>query len=201
MTKVARNAVANAAKRIILNFGLGVVLGATLIAGQAAPASAATRPPVGTRLELKAESTTVSGRPVKIDATLVDEDGDPVFGALIRLVTPADFLGSSADEILTEATTGPTGAATMYFAPVEAGQAKVTARVVETRLYGPAEAALTFQVKEPVPGYHKAPVGVGGRWARSYLVLVPLAGVWFTYLMVVGQMRKIRRATRRVGTA
>ncbi|HEX9122864.1 MAG TPA: hypothetical protein VF984_05830, partial [Actinomycetota bacterium] len=71
--------------------------------------------------------------------------------------------------------------------------ATVTARSEGDQDHGPAEASITFLVEQPVVAYRPTPVGIQAPWARSSLILVPFVGIWVTYLVVFGQIRRIRR--------
>ncbi len=162
------------------------------VAASAGPALAA-----GNRsahLSLSAATTTVSGSPVAVNVRLTDAAGKPVGGALIRLVTTVTFMGADHEEIVDEGTTDAAGRTVLTFAPSATGTTTVTARYTGSAGSPPAEASLAFDVQAPIVAYHPAPVGLQAPWARSYLILLPVLGVWFTYLLVIAQARKIRRA-------
>jgi len=171
----------------------GTLVFAALLAAAASagPALAAGKP---THLSVTAPTTTVSGTPVAVHVVLTDGEGKPVDGALIRLVTTVTFMGADHEEIIDEGTTNAAGKTVLTFAPSATGAATVTARYAGAVGSPPAEASLAFDVQAPIVAFHPAPVGLQAPWARSYLILLPVLGVWFTYLLVIAQARKIRRA-------
>jgi hypothetical protein len=116
-----------------------------------------------------------------------------VAGATVRLLVTTTFLGTHRDEILNEAVTDATGRAVLSFSPSQPGTTEVTARWEGDAHHGPAEASIAFQVERPVVVYRPEPVGIQAPWARSWLILVPVLGVWATYLVVLTQIRRIRR--------
>ena len=173
----------------LATFALGVLLAVSTPAGTAL--AAGSQPAY---LSMSAPTTAVSGSPVAVRVVLTDGAGEPVEGALIRLVTTVTFMGTDHEEIVDEATTNAAGKAALTFAPSDIGPATVTARYDGASGSAPVEASLAFDVQEPIAAYHPSPVGLQAPWARSYLILVPFLGVWFTYLLVIGQAKKIRRA-------
>lgn len=177
-----------------MRFAAGNLVFATLIglAASAGPALAAGDPP--SHLSVSASTTTVSGSPVAVHVLLTDGAGKPVDGALIRLATTATFMGADHEEIVDEGTTNAAGKTVLSFAPSATGAVTVTARYAGAAGSGPAEASVAFDVRAPIVAYHPAPVGLQAPWARSSLILVPVAAVWVTYLLVIAQARKIRRA-------
>jgi hypothetical protein len=172
-------------------FGLGALLALFMPAGIAM--AAATPAPVPTQLVARADVTTVSGRPVAIHVVLRDAGGDPVAGATIRLLATTTFLGSDREEVVDEAVTDATGRALLAFSPAEAGAATVIVRSEADADHAAAETSIAFLVQRPVVAYHATPTGLQVPWARSSLILVPVAGIWITYLAVFGQIRRIRR--------
>ena len=178
-----------------LSVGRLVLATAFALGASAGPALAATATSPD-HLAISASTTTVSGKPVTVNAVLTDGSGQPVQGALIRLVTKVTFMGASHDEIVDEATTGTDGKAVLTFAPTVAGPATVTARYGATGST-PVEASLAFNVQVPIVAYHPTPVGLQAPWARSYFILLPVLVVWFVYLLVIAQASKIRRAGHR----
>lgn len=175
---------------------LGVIVLAGILMGvlMAGTALAAHDPRAGTQLTLWAETTTVSGRPVGIRVELRDDRSRPMPGALIRLVTPVTFMGADREEIVDEGRTDGSGEVRLVFAPTETGPALATARFAGDPGHGPAEASLTFEVSQAIVVYQPQHTGVGGPWARSYVILLPVAGLLLVYLVVLSQARRIRRA-------
>jgi len=175
----------------LVSIALAGILMGVLMAGTAL---AAHHPRAGTQLTLRAETSTVSGRPVGILVELRDDRSQPMPGALIRLVTPVRFMGADREEIVNEGRTDGSGEVRLVFAPTETGPALVTARFAGDPGHGPAEASLTFDVSEAVVVYQPEHAGVGGPWARSYIILLPVAGLLLVYVVVLSQARRIRRA-------
>lgn len=170
---------------------LGALLAVPVLAGTAMASASSAAP---THLSISAPTTTVSGGPVAVHVLLTDQEGKPVPGALIRLVSTVTFMGSDHEEIMDEAQTDAAGKAVLTFAPADSGPATVTARFAGSQGLAPSDAALSFDVQQPVVAYHPTPVGIQAPWARSYFILVPFLGIWFTYLVVLRQARKVRRA-------
>jgi hypothetical protein len=175
----------------VLALALGSLAVALVPAGIAVAAGQASPAPV--RLLARADATTVRGRPVPVHVTLRDAAGRPVAGTTVRLLTTTSFLGSDREEIVDEGVTDAGGRALLSFSPAEAGTVTVTARSEGDPYRASAEASITFLVQRPVVAYHPAPVGIQAPWARSSLILVPVVGIWVAYLVVFGQIRRIRR--------
>lgn len=177
-----------------MRFRWGTLVFVALLAAAASagPALAAGSRPA--HLSLSVSTTTVSGSPVAVHVSLTDAAGKPVEGALIRLVTTVTFMGADHEEILDEGTTNAAGKTVLTFAPTATGATTLTARYAGAAGSPPAEASLAFDVQAPIVAFHPVPVGLQAPWARSYLILLPVLGVWFTYLLVIAQARKIRRA-------
>jgi hypothetical protein len=171
--------------------GIGALLVA-LAPTAAAMASAGSLPPA--QLTVSALADTVSGRPVPVHVVLRDEAGEPIVGALIRLVTSASFLGTDRSEVLDEAHTDSSGKAALSFSPNVAGSVVVTATFEGDVLHAAAKASMSFDVRQPVVTYHPTPVGIQAPWARSRFIIVPFLAVWITYLVVVVRIRKVWRA-------
>jgi hypothetical protein len=149
---------------------------------------------VGTRLVLTPTSATVDGKPVAIHAELRDANGKAVGGALLRLMVPVDFMGSTKDEIAAEATTNAGGKAVLRFSPAAAGPVEATVTFWGSSGYAESEAPVSFDVQTPVVVYTPAPVGLQAWWARSQMILLPFAVVWSVYVLVLVLVVRIRRA-------
>lgn len=147
-----------------------------------------------TQLSLRTDTAVVTGNPIAVQVLLRDGSGHPIGGALIRLVTTVQFMGSDHEEIVDEATTGQDGAAELRFAPVDTGPAVLVARFAGAPGQAPAEATLPVDVREAVDVYTPTPVGLQAPWARSYFILLPFLGIWAAYAVVIAQARRIRRA-------
>lgn len=164
----------------------------------AAPAAAADATP--TTLAVRTESATIDGEPAIVHATLTDARGEPVTGALLRLVVPVAFMGVTRNEIVGEGTTDDRGRAAIRFAPAQTGTLTATVSFWGTDRYAPSDASLTFQVIRPVVGYRPEPVGLQAPWARARLILIPFLGVWVTYAAVLWLLVRLRRAGDGVGS-
>jgi hypothetical protein len=169
------------------------VLGGLLVLWGASGASAA-EGGAPAHLTMSSATTAVSGRPVQVHVALTDARGHGIGGALIRLETTTSFLGADRTEVLDEARTSSSGKALLTFSPVDTGSAVVRATFAGDDAYAGAQASLTFSVTRAVATYHPTPVGLQAPWARSYLILVPVLGIWITYGVVLTQVRQVRRA-------
>jgi len=149
---------------------------------------------VETHLTLTPTSATVDGKAVKIHAELRDASGAPVAGALLRLMVPVDFMGTTKNEIAAEATTGTGGKAVLRFAPAAAGSVGATVAYWGDRGYAATDAPVSVDVMTPVVVYAPQPVGLQAWWARSQMILVPFAIVWSVYILVLVLAWRIRRA-------
>ena len=176
-----------AASMVVLALGL-------MLAGTAAPALAGQGVP--TSLEVRADSTTVDGRPVVLRVELTDTSGDPIAGQLLRLVVPVEFMGATKNEIVGEGTTNDVGEAEIRFAPSQTGSAEATVSFWGARGLAPSDAAVTFEVARPAVTYDPEPVGLQAPWARAALIPLPFLAVWFTYAVVVWFAVRMRRAGR-----
>ncbi len=179
-------------RRLLAVGTLAVALGLTTLA---APAAAGEATP--TALTVRADTTTVDGDPVVVHATLTDAQGSPVAGALLRLVVPVAFMGTTKNEIVGEGTTDERGRATIRFAPAQTGTLTATVSFWGTDRYAPSDASLTVDVLRPVIVYRPEPVGLQAPWARAKLILVPFLGVWLTYAAVLWLLVRLRRSGAR----
>ncbi len=152
-----------------------------------------------TFLQVSRESDTVSGEPVQIRALLSDARDRPVPGALIRLTTIVTFAGEQRELVMDETRTGEEGVATLMFAPTDVGRARVAVGFAGHGEYGPAEASLVFDVVEPVVAFDLQPPGIDTFWTRSYLILIPLAGIWLAYAIALSQAFRVRHAGAQAG--
>jgi hypothetical protein len=147
-----------------------------------------------TSMSATTTTTTVDGTAARVQVRLTDATGKPVGGAVVRLVTTTTFFGTPKSEVLDEATTSSSGRTVLTFSPRETGPADVEVRYDGDRYHAAASFPLRFDVRRAATTYQQAPVGIRAPWAHAYLILVPFFGVWFTYGVVVLQIRKIRRA-------
>jgi hypothetical protein len=147
-----------------------------------------------TQITVTSDTITVNGKQVNVPVRVTDADGRPVARALLRLTVPVEFMGAEKSEIVAEATTSDSGRAVLQFAPSASGTVEGSVVFWGAHGYAPSEASITFDVRQPVYTYTWEPVGLQAWWARSYLILVPFAVVWFTYLLVVTLVVRLRRA-------
>jgi uncharacterized protein (DUF58 family) len=173
---------------------LFVLLATFVILGVLSNEAWADAGPRATSMSATTATTTVDGKPTRIQVRLVDAAGKPVGGALVRLVTTTTFFGTPKTEVLDEATTSSSGRTVLAFSPRETGSADVEVRYDGDRYYAASSFPLRFDVRRAATAYRQAPVGIRAQWAHAYLILVPFFGVWFTYGVVVAQIRRIRRA-------
>lgn len=137
---------------------------------------------------------TVDGAQVDVPVRIVDANGDPVARVLVRLMVPATFMGADKNEIVAEATTNDSGRAVLQFAPSQTGQVEATVVFWGAHGYAPSDASVAFDVTRAAFTYSPEPVGLQAWWARSYLILIPFAAVWITYLFVLRLVVGLRRA-------
>jgi hypothetical protein len=176
-------------KRLITAVVMGLVL---VGASSASLAHAQDNSGELTRLSLTARTTIVSGRPIVMKTLLLDLEGRPVGGAVIRLVATTKFLGTERDVIMDEAVTDASGIGKLNFSPTRSGTAIVTARFSGLATYGASEASLTVDVQRPVVAHHRTHNGDQSSWANLILILV--AGIYCIYAMALWQARKIFRS-------
>lgn len=175
-------------RRLLATAALGTI--ASLAIGGFTPAGAKTR----TTITVRSDSVTVNGAPVDVSVKVIDPEGRPVSGALLRLIVPVEFMGETRDEIVGEATTDDAGEAVLRFAPAQIGRIEGTVAFWGAHGYAPSSATVAFDVKRPATAYEALPVGLQARWARSYMILVPVVSVWITYVLVLWLTVRIRRA-------
>jgi hypothetical protein len=149
---------------------------------------------VATKIVFNQGVVTVSGQPVELPLVVRDAGGRPVPGALVRLLVPVEFMGTTKNEIVGEGTTDDAGRTVIRFAPAQAGRLQGTLAFWGSPGYAPSEATVSFDIKQPVYTYHPAPVGLQAWWARSYLILVPFAVIWTIYLLLLWLVLRVRRA-------
>ncbi len=139
-------------------------------------------------------TVTVKGQAVFIHVQVRDAKGRPVTGALVRLLVPVSFMGSTKDEIVGEGTTNETGHAAIRFAPAQTGAVQGTIAFWGSQGYAPSEATIALDVQSPVFTYAPEPIGIQAWWARSYFILVPFIVIWSIYLMLLWLVVRVKRA-------
>lgn len=178
-------------KRFLTAMAIGILAGLFL----AGPALAAGE--LATTVVVPGGPIVVDGKQVDVPVRIIDENGQPVVRALVRLMVPVTFMGAEKNEIVAEATTNDSGKAILQFAPSQAGQVNANVVFWGAHGYAQSEAVVAFDVKRAVFAYTPEPVGLQAWWARSYLILVPVAGIWMAYLFVLRLIVGLRRAGER----
>lgn len=167
------------------------VFGFMLTAVGMLPARAAD---VATTIVVDQGTVTVNGQPVELPLRVRDAAGRPVPGVLVRLFVPVEFMGETKDEIVGEGTTNDAGRAVIRFAPAQTGQIEGTLAFWGSTGYAPSETTISFDIQQPAFTYNPAPVGLQAWWARSYLILVPVAVIWTIYMLLLWLVVRVRRA-------
>ncbi|MFH0942261.1 MAG: c-type cytochrome [Chloroflexota bacterium] len=116
--------------------------------GLPAPTEAA-----GTTLQLVAPSQAGAGQPLTLNATLRDNQGKPVEGAVVKFYILEDFFASGPMEI-GEATTNREGIAALDYSPRHIGDMAVQASS------GTAEAKATVKLPETDRAFYETEVGI-----------------------------------------
>jgi hypothetical protein len=173
-------------RRAIALAAFGLVLAAGI-----APANAADLP---TKVVVDQSKVTVNGEPVDIRVHVVDANGQPVHGALVRLTVPVVFMGDTKNEIVGEGTTNDAGRAVIRYAPAQTGRFEATVTFWGSHGFKPSETPVTLDVQQAVYAYSPPPPGLQAWWARSYLILVPFFAIWSIYLMLLWLVVRVRRA-------
>jgi hypothetical protein len=173
---------------------LFVVVAAFVILGVLSDEAWADSGGAATSMSAATTTTSVDGAPARIQVRLTDATAKPVGGAVVRLVTTTTFFGTPKTEVLDEATTSSSGRAVLTFSPRQTGPVDIEVRYDGDRYHAASSFPLRFDVRRAVTTYRQAPVGIRTPWAHAYLILAPFLGVWFTYGVVVVQIRRIRRA-------
>jgi hypothetical protein len=168
-----------------------VIFGVVLAAVGIAPAHAAD---VATTIVVDPGTVTVNGQPVELHLHVRDASGRPVPAALVRLFVPVEFMGETKSEIVGEGTTNDGGGAVIRFAPAQTGQIVGTLAFWGSTGYAPSETTVSFDIKQPAYTYDPTPTGLQAWWARSYLILVPVAVIWTIYLLLLWLVLRVRRA-------
>ena len=135
--------------------------------------------------------------PVELRAVLKDANGRPLPGALVQLFVTTKFFGVSREALIDEKRTDAKGVARLTFAPAERGKYKGVVRFSGASIFGPSEQPISFDVRAPAVVWKQAPLGVGGVWARSWVILIPVTAVWMVFAIAAWQLRAVRAAGRR----
>jgi 5-hydroxyisourate hydrolase-like protein (transthyretin family) len=168
----------------VATFGLVVAVGI-------APASAAD---LSTKVIVDQDTVTVTGAPVDIRVHVLDANGQPVHGALVRLTVPIVFMGDTKNEIVGEGTTNDAGRAVITYAPAQTGQFTGTVTFWGSHGFKPSETTVALDVQQAVYAYDPPPPGLQAWWARSSLILVPFLVIWSIYLMLLWLVIRVRKA-------
>lgn len=144
-------------------------------------------------LELRTTGGASLGELVRLEATLLDEDGMPVVGAPVAFYQRASYADVTGDAFLGVARTDDRGVAAIAVELRTPGEVSFSARYVGDEGHRPAEAASTVEVAgdrqlyQPEVGLRVPGVGV-------WWLLVLVGTVWGLYLLVARQVVGIARA-------
>lgn len=192
-------------------------LGAEVAPPEVPPAPAEPSPEAGVSLLLSVPEQAQSGQPLTMTATLHDNEGIPIDGAIIKFFIKVDFFATGLMEI-GEAVTNGEGVAVFEYTPRQSGERQVTARyeaneTSSTIILAPSDIpfyqpqvgiTLPSTGEEIFIGPESArELGEGGKapastlrlpggilsWLLLFILTVML--IWFTYVRVLYQVFRI----------
>lgn len=147
-----------------------------------------------TALTLAASPGQAQG-PVVLAATLVDEGGGPIAGALVRFFVEVEFAGTAGLMEIGQGQTGNDGVASIEYVPASAGERVVRVRFEGSGVYGESEDTMRIEAQHAVPAYAQETTSLDRLrpWTRLGLGVLVL-GVWGAFAYVIFQLRRIGRA-------
>jgi hypothetical protein len=134
------------------------------------------------------------GEQVELQATLLDNSGKPVGGALISFVVPASLF-IDADMHITQVRTNAGGQATIRYTPKLEGDIQVIARTEGGLNYQPTEAAVKMTLEKGITLYN-TDWRVRAPFMSPLLIVLAVAIIWSAYAVTAKQVIGIWREGR-----
>jgi hypothetical protein len=184
------------------------------------PAPALADGPAATSMRIAVPPRVQLGQPAQVQAQLLDAQGKPVAGALIRFTAPLAFLEAAGDVVLDSAKTNASGIATGRIALRTEGPLEVSAAFDGDAQHAPSSAKAPVEVQGSqqlyaqaagvkLPGLNEAPSaggpnaglveGLSALWPRlsGWPVALALMIIWSLYGSVVVILFRITAAAKR----
>ncbi|MBI2858687.1 MAG: hypothetical protein HYX90_06390 [Chloroflexi bacterium] len=150
--------------------------------------------PVETRLTLSVPGSAELGKPLRIEAVLVDSAGKPVGKAPVGLYTSATFLSVASGPMeIDRAVTDASGKAVFEYLPTRAVNTEVRAEFAGNGALLPSHASGKFTVDgntQIVRTHAGFSVPFLNKWILGGLLII----IWSLYLFVVSRVLRVAQA-------
>ena len=151
-------------------------------------------PVVTTSMAVSVAPRVELGSPTRIEATLRDQAGKPVGGAVVRLYTSATFLFTESGAIeIGKEITGPDGVAIFEYVPSRNVTTEVRAEYQGDDSYGPSHSTASFEVygdRQLIQTHAGIQVSFINKWLLGGILII----IWSLYLFVVSRILRIAQA-------